>query len=159
MIEVKVNSDQIQAALQELLNKTKNLKPALEDIGEYLMVSTRKRFKDKEAPDGSSWAQNSPLTQLLKRRDDPLIGESGGRGGLLGSFHYNARSNKLEFSNNKEYAAVQQFGAKQGQFGLSSRNTPLPWGNIPARPFLGISNSNQSEILDLLKDHIANALN
>lgn len=158
MIEVKVNSDQVQAALQELLNKTNDLKPVLEDIGEYLMVSTRKRFKDKEAPDGSSWLRNSPITQLLKGRNDPLIGESGGRGGLLGSFHYNASRNTLEFGNSKEYAAVQQFGARQGQFGRSSRNTPLPWGNIPARPFLGISDNDQTQLLKIIEEHLANAL-
>lgn len=152
MIEVKVNSDQVQAALQAALDKTNNLKPALQEIGDNLIVSTRERFDTKQAPDGTPWKRNSPLTQLLKGRDDPLIGESGGRGGLLGSFHPNVSGNKLEFGNSKEYAAMQHFGGK------TSPRSKYPNTTIPARPFLGLSSDDKNQVLNILQNHIKKSL-
>ncbi|MEN9463882.1 MAG: hypothetical protein RL217_63 [Pseudomonadota bacterium] len=148
MIEVKVNSEQVQAALQEALNKTSNLEPVLKEIGDYLIKSHRERFETKEAPDGTAWERNSALTQLLKGRDDPLVGESGGRGGLLGSFHYNARSNALEFGNSKEYAAMQHYGGK------TSPRSKYPNTTIPARPFLGLSKDDNAVILEKISDYL-----
>lgn len=64
------------------------------------------------------------------------------------------------------YAATHQFGAKMGEFGryyqLSrlkyaegdfrrhagmTKGHPIPWGNIPARPFLGLSNQDRNDIV------------
>lgn len=52
------------------------------------------------------------------------------------------------------YAAVQQFGAGKGQFGNMANGSPIPWGNIPARPFLGISPEDETNILALIADFI-----
>lgn len=154
MIEVQVNDGQFKAALQNLLNQAGTLQPALNQIGEQMVKNTRQRFATKTAPDGTRWADNSPLTQQRKGRNDPLIGESGARGGLLGSFSYNASTNTLVFGNSREYAAVQHFGARKGQFGKSKRNGPLPWGRIPPRPFLGVSAKDQADIFDIIKEHL-----
>jgi len=54
---------------------------------------------------------------------------------------------------------VQQFGAKKGQFGKTRRGAPIPWGNIPARPFLGVSVSDRSDILAILAEHLRKAIN
>ena len=58
--------------------------------------------------------------------------------------------NSLEVGSTVEYSAVQQFGAKKGSLGPNA-----PWGNIPARPFLGISAADSGaidrSILDYLK--------
>ena len=54
-----------------------------------------------------------------------------------------------------EYAAVQQFGARRGEFGRTRRGAPIPWGDIPARPFLGVSRVDRVEILDILAGYLA----
>jgi len=155
MIEVKLDTSEIEVALQQAMEKTGDLEPVLQDIGEYLVDSTRQRFHDKEAPDGTPWADNSPLTQALKGSNDPLVGESQSLGRY---FHYNiSGGNTLEFGSNLEYAAVQHFGIHQGAFGRSQRNTPLPWGDIPARPFLGVSSEDQDAILGILRDFLSSA--
>ncbi|WEI18197.1 phage virion morphogenesis protein [Acinetobacter proteolyticus] len=41
-------------------------------------------------------------------------------------------------SNNLPYAAAMQFGIKQGESGRTKRGGPIPFGDIPARPFIGI---------------------
>ena len=55
------------------------------------------------------------------------------------------------------YAAAMQFGAAQGAFGRTRRNGPIPWGNIPARPFLGISADDETNILGALAGWIERA--
>jgi len=58
-----------------------------------------------------------------------------------------------------KYAATQQYGAKSGQFGVAhykSRNGtfPIPWGDIPARPFLGTNPQMRTDIADIIRAHL-----
>ena len=52
------------------------------------------------------------------------------------------------------YAGTHQFGAEKGAFGATSRGDPIPWGNIPARPFLGLSGDDETEIGNLITDYL-----
>ncbi|MCY1444758.1 Phage virion morphogenesis family protein [compost metagenome] len=63
-------------------------------------------------------------------------------------------SNALEFGSNRIYAAVHQFGALQGAFGTSARGVPLPWGDIPARPWLGMTDTDREAALDIVQDYL-----
>lgn len=54
-----------------------------------------------------------------------------------------------------EYAAAQQFGMKKGYAGANKRGSPIPWGDIPARPFLGISDHDRGMILDEISDYLS----
>jgi phage gpG-like protein len=56
-----------------------------------------------------------------------------------------------------EYAAVQQFGAVAGALGRNKRGSPIPWGNIPARPFLGVSAQDKVEVLEILQEALLGA--
>lgn len=144
MIKV-VNDAAVQAAFKSRLNKTGNLKPMLDEVGELLTVSTRKRFDTKTAPDGTKWQANSALTQFLKGHNDPLIGESGA---LKLQLHYNASRNSLEFGSTMEYAAMQHFGGK------TSPRSKYPNTTIPARPFIGLSKNDIKNILDVVRDYL-----
>ncbi|HWO99899.1 MAG TPA: phage virion morphogenesis protein [Methylococcus sp.] len=52
----------MQAALNDLAERVKNIHPVLADIGEYLVESTKRRFASGTAPDGTPWAPNRPVT-------------------------------------------------------------------------------------------------
>ena len=52
----------------------------------------------------------------------------------------------VEIGTNKIYAAVMQFGAAKGAFGTDAGGSSIPWGAIPARPFLGISDQDRTNI-------------
>jgi phage gpG-like protein len=71
------------------------------------------------------------------------------------------------------YAATHQFGAKMGEFGryyqLSRlkygekdfrryagmrQGHPIPWGDIPARPFLGLSETDRANVIDLARRYL-----
>lgn len=172
MIEVKFEDSQIKQTLAKLEKKGKNARPVMADIGKHLVESTQQRFARSESPDGEKWAANSDsvikgvlsktkgnykkrggLSAKGKRRSAakrPLIGESK----QLKNVHYKARSNGLEVGSSRIYAAVQQFGAKQGDFGNTKRGAPIPFGDIPARPYLGFSDDDKSVIMEILKEFL-----
>lgn len=143
MITIELKSDTVSPALDRLAALLDDLAPVMREIGEYLRESTKQRFSTGTAPDGSRWAPKSPVTMARygARRSNrvdprPLFGPSGD---LSGTIAYDAARDSVSVGSNMIYAAVMQFGAAQGAFGRTSRNAPIPWGNIPARPFLGLS--------------------
>lgn len=85
----------------------------------------------------------------------PLIGESKR---LSNEINYRAGAGSVEVGSSMEYAAVQQFGAKRGAFGATKSGAPIPWGDIPARTFLGLSETDKTAVLDIINDHIEAAL-
>ena len=34
------------------------------------------------------------------------------------------------------------------------RGAPIPWGNIPARPYLGLSADDETEVVRILRDYL-----
>jgi phage virion morphogenesis protein len=145
VISVEFNNDEIKKALQNLQNAVGNLRPALADIGEYLAESTKQRFESQTGPDGQHWKDNSAVTIARKGVNHPLTGESGK---LMDEIHYNLIGDDLlEIGSPMEYAAMQQFGGSKSEF-------PNLWGDIPAREFLGVSDDDEKNILDIISRHL-----
>jgi phage virion morphogenesis protein len=159
MMSFELHDDEIQRALQSLQGAVGNLRPAMAEIGEVLTESTKQRFSTKTGPDGQQWKENSDFTinfihkfdgfEWMKGRDDPLIGRSGK---LQDQIHYNLIGNDaLEVGSPMKYAAMQQFGGTKSEF-------PHLFGDIPARPFLGVSDDDKNEIMAILNRHLASAV-
>lgn len=148
MANIEIDDREVLAALSAIQGRCGNLRPVLLEIGEMLMESTKRRFETTSAPDGSEWALNSALSTLLYKEDDrPLTGETGL---LMDTIHYAASSDLLEVGSPLEYAAMQQFGGTKAEF-------PHLWGDIPARPFLGLSDDDRSNLLAILQRRIEDA--
>lgn len=125
--------------LNRLVLASGDLKAAFTDIGEYLKISHRERFGRQESPDGQAWAPLDPKYQARKKKNtDKILVLEGLLRDLLA---YNASADGLEFGTNLVYGATHQFGR--------------PEAGIPARPFLGFSEEDQDEILQILTVHLA----
>jgi phage virion morphogenesis protein len=149
MIEVEFDDREIRRALQNLIETTGDLDPVLREIGEILVESTKDRFSSLTGPDGDRWAANSPVTLQRKSGSRPLTGETGLLQDLI---HYQIiDGDTLMVGSPLEYAAMQQFGGEKSEF-------PHLWGDIPARPFLGISESDQDAIIDTIRRHLEAAI-
>ncbi len=139
--------------LGDLIGALTNPEPALRSIGEELQRTTQERFDQgqKQAPDGTPWARNSPVTIARKGRDNPLYQ----RGNLQNTIRYQLRgATGVEVGTNLVYGAAQQFGMVKGYAGRTRRGAPIPWGNIPARPYLGLSADDETEVVRILRDYL-----
>lgn len=143
-IYIDVDDAQILHTLNELASRVSNIRPALREIGEDLKESTQQRFVTTHAPDGSRWELNSVLSTLLyKEGDRPLTN----LGTLGATIDYQIDNNELQISSPLKYAAMMQFGGTKTEF-------PNLWGDIPARPFLGLSDEDRDGILHVLRDYL-----
>lgn len=152
MITIEIDDAQVRAVLDRLAKRAANPRAALLEIGEELRESTLKRFTTSAAPDGSRWAPNSLVTRLRKKGDKPLIGAGKA---LSTQIHYRVADDAVYIGSPMVYAATQQFGARKGAFGTSRRGGPLPWGDIPARPFLGLSADDRKTIEAIIRDYLS----
>jgi phage virion morphogenesis protein len=173
MIKVEVVDQGVIQALTRLANATHHLPTVLDQIGDMLIYSTKQRFATSTGPDGQRWASNSQVTilrylgkykgsygkktgkltktgagRVMGKR--PLIGETGD---LSRQIAKSVDGNTLYIGSTMLYAAAQQFGAKNHQF-----QGRAPWGDIPARPFLGLSDQDRTNILDTISDYLTDSL-
>ena len=154
-VRIEIDDAQARAALDRLVKAGADLTPAMKEIGETLINSTRQRFFDHEAPDGTPWA---PLTETTRRRKtrnvNKILTEEGT---LRGGIAYQAGADSVLVGSPDVRAGTHQFGAAEGAFGTMANGAPIPWGDIPARPFLGLSDEDRSEIVAILLDHLGGA--
>lgn len=154
-ITIEVQDQALRQAIGALLAQIADPRPALEEIGEVLTASTKRRFASETDPEGNRWAPNSEVT-LARKRGAKILTEGGYLGDLI--TWQMADPKAVAVGSNQVYAAVQQFGAKQGAFGRTKRNAPIPWGDIPARPFLGLSEEDGERVLEILRDYLGQAV-
>lgn len=170
MITIQVNDAEITALLTKAVARLADTSPMMVEIADTLLASTKARFASQKGPDGSAWEPRSPVT--LKRYKDQGF-KFGGILHLSGQLRQNIFSQSgpdfAEIASPERYAAVMQFGAEQGQFGARMGRTkpsqkrpksqdyffPLPWGNIPARPFLGLSDEDRVNVVDIITEWVS----
>jgi phage virion morphogenesis protein len=140
-VTVVVNDAGLNSALQELKRRTDDLSEPLGEIGIEFAERVRQQFSKGADPYGNKWAALSEVTQAKdsgrRRGGEPLRDT----GRLMASINSSMRDGGKSVaigSTNVAYAGSHQFGARQGQYGRTRRNGPIPWGNIPARPFFPI---------------------
>lgn len=166
--EIKV--DEFTPTLVAIAARLTDMSPVFQDIGEYLIDSTKQRFTEGTAPDGTAWVPKSQATIDAYRSREakggnakidfrPLFGASGS---LSSNILYEAVEDGVQWGSNMVYAAVQHFGAAAGELGVTSSTdkngrpytVASPWGDIPARPFIGISDTDRETILADLSEWI-----
>lgn len=167
MIEYDIHDAELQRVLRRVLSSVERPRPLMVAIGELLVDSSKQRFITSTGPDGDRWAENSDVTILnyLRRyrgtfgkrggltkkgitrlaNKKPLIGETKA---LSTRINYQASNDSVAVGSPEIQAAMQHFGGKKSQF-------PNLWGDIPARPFLGLSDSDRNNILDTVADFLA----
>jgi len=182
MITIQVNDRQVLDLLAELARKCSNLQPAMEEIGVDLMASTKARFSSTISPDGIKWAANSQVTidrfmglhkknfrtdgslvpnknfkkdGSLTKRGESRVAEGAAKKPLTGETEKLGHTINYQLDGNSSvrigspmvYAAMQQFGGTKAQW-------PHLWGDIPARPFLGVSDADKTNILDIIGSYL-----
>ena len=163
--------------LHGLVERAKDMRPVLEEIGVDMQESTIQRFSTTKAPDETPWAPNSVATllnysQRFARNKNGTLKPAGVRalgakkpGTDTGSMANSSINWQLKgddavgIGSSMPYAGTFHYGAKSGEFGFGFYVTregsfPLPWGDIPARPFLGASEEDKANIVDLVNSYL-----
>lgn len=169
MFTHELNDTAANAALDELAAVMSDMTPCMQEIGEFLTTSTKDRFATGEAPDSTPWAPKSEVTKEAYRKrgdkvdDRPLFGPSGELSRQIFSI---VTPDSVTWGSPMIYARVMQMGATQGTFGAFIGKDKLgrdhfhhlPWGDIPARPFLGLSESDDLGIQDIVGEYLGATL-
>jgi phage virion morphogenesis protein len=133
---------ELRRTIDDISRRLGDLRPAMADIGEYMLLATRGRFDRQEAPDGTRWTPLQPSYAKRKRRQkSALAGILTLTGQLRDTITYEALPNAVVIGSNKIYAATHQLGRAEA--------------NIPARPYLGVSDADRAEITEILRGYLA----
>ena len=152
MITIELNDADIERVLSKVSAHLTDMSDLMNEIGEQLEYETKERFDQGVAPDGTAWAPKSQATlDAYKQRGQtvdvrPLFGPNADGVPLRNSIFRDYGPDFVEIGTNKVYGATMQFGAAKGSFGTDAGGSSIPWGNIPARPYLGISDQDRTNI-------------
>ena len=147
MFEVSWDDAEIRRALRKLQGVGVGLSGPLQVVGLKLVESTKQRFAAGVGPDGAPWQANTAATLARKSGSKPLVNH----GDLERQISYAVSGDVLEVFSTQAQAAMMQFGGTKAEF-------PHLWGDIPARPFLGVSAADEVMILAIVERYLKNAL-
>lgn len=135
-IDVHEQLSEVNAALSEIYNRLDGgLTPIMQAIGAIVEGSTRERFSTKTAPDGTSWASLKPSTLAIKKGRGSLMVD---HGDLMKSITSHATAVSIEVGTDRDYGKYTQTGTK----------------HMVARPYLGLSEDDFTDIRELLNDFL-----
>jgi len=155
-IDLQVFDQGLEAALNGL-NGIFNapLDDLSEGIGRLVQEQTRRRIADeKTAPDGTAWKENAAQTSTLYAE-----------GALYRSIDYEASPSSVKVGSALVYARIHQQGgkiepksAKALAFKIGGQFRMVKSVTMPARPYLGLSADNRSEIVETTEDWLGGLL-
>lgn len=145
--------DQAFATLSDVAARTSNPLGLWQAIGVTVEASVQERFLAESGPDAQVW----PKSLRPKLEGGKTLTDSAR---LMQSITSNATSDGVEIGTNVLYAAIHQFGGtitaktEKGLRFAIGKGKDKRWAvkksvTIPARPFLGIDNSDETQILDI----------
>lgn len=161
MIRIEINDEAVAAALARLSAGLGDLSDPMNNIGAALVRSTKDRISKGITSEGAPFAPRSKVT--LARYDRlglPYKGPLHQTGDMAGDIAHEYGADYTMVGSNAIQAAVMQFGAKQGAFGAfigkdrkgRDHFHTIPWGDIPARPFLGVSDEDRGTIVEIVEE-------
>lgn len=143
-IEVKIDNKAVNEKLLELAKRSKNLRPLMKNIAGILAYSTEENLKEEGRPD--KWADLAESTKKQRTKKKKWPGQIlQVEGQLAASVNTYYDNDFVVIGSNKDYAAIHQLG------GLAGKNKSV---EIPARPYLYLTDDNFEEILDSIVHYL-----
>ena len=130
----------------------------MDDFGSYMATEIDSRFESEKAPDGAPWEES----YRAKEEGGQTLSDSGI---LRQSIAYEHSADRLEIGSAMVYAAIHQFGgeikpvkAKKLAFSVGGSFIMTDSVTIPTRPYLGFTENDEAELVDIIHDHWKEAL-
>jgi len=143
-IEIKIENKELNHVLDKLFEKTSDLKPLMKNIAGIMTDSVEENFKQEGRPD--KWEDLKKVTIKVRTKKGYWPGKIlQMRGELAASITSEYSENSAIVGTNKAYAAIHQFGGNAGKNKKAE---------IPARPYLSISEDAQFDIIKDIKSYL-----
>lgn len=140
-IEIKLDNKAVEEALLKVAQKASDLRPLMKNIAGIMADSTEENFKEEGRP---KWQELSETTKTARKKTGHYPGQILQVSGQLAlSITTQYDNNSAIIGSNKVYAAIQQLGGNAG------KNKKV---NIPARPYLNLSEDDYNEITLIFKN-------
>lgn len=157
-IEIREN---VTAGFISLLDAAEDMSPAFMAIAAHLEDAIRTRILETNvAPDGTPW---KPSQRALEQGGPTLVKSRDLHSSINSDFGRDFAAAGPETGYGAAiYAAIHQFGGtirpKEGKRALSTPFGPRGAVVIPARPYVGLSEHDRSEIERHVIEHLENAV-
>lgn len=159
MIDIHFDDRDILKGLNALLKSTSDLTPAMREIAGVLADVPETSFENQASPDKTPWPDLSDITKDRRAKSGNWPGQILRVTGQLASSIQSDYGKTFAVAETiTKYARTHQFGAKKGEFGTTEKGAPIPWGDIPPRPFFGLPDDSRDEILTLINRYLAASL-
>ena len=143
-IEIKIDNKDVDRKLLELAQKSENLRPLMKNIAGIFASATEENFKNEGRPD--KWTELSEATKKQRTKQKKWPGQIlQVSGQLASSISTQYDDESAIIGSNLDYAAIHQLGGQAG------KNKKV---EIPARPYLKLTDDNFNEILDATKQYL-----
>jgi len=145
----------VSRALAQLAAASVDMTEPMDAIGRALVNGAVERIGTTNVtPEGAPWEPSKRATA----KGGKTLHDTGA---LMRSINAWASPHQVAVGTNTPYAAVHQFGAATGSLGVWVGNDKhgremsvlSPWGDIAARPYLGISDEEETTIVELIHDY------
>jgi len=178
-ISVDYDDKQVQDALNRLLAVTENTRSVMMEISEYFHRRTRENFDNQQDADGNAWAPLKDSTEKRKAAmgvpvNKILHGQTLHLRDTIFPFFSDTEAGVSTGPGTEDYAAAMQYGTEGMNIQVPGHQRLISqafghelaypvWanipafsftGNTPARPYLGVSKSDEEEVLDILEEEI-----
>ena len=143
-IEIKIDNKDVERKLLELAQKGENLRPLMKNIAGIFASATEENFKNEGRPD--KWTELSEATKKQRTKKKKWPGQIlQVSGQLASSISTQYDDESAIIGSNLDYAAIHQLGGQAG------KNKKV---EIPARPYLKLTDDDFNEILDATKNFL-----
>jgi len=161
MIKITIDDRKVQTLLKDLQGRLKDMSPVMKKVAGIMHDAVEENFEKEGRP---KW---KPSIRALKQGGKTLQDT----GQLASSISSRYDRNSAQVGTNKAYAAVHQFGGGIPALTITPKNAKalkiptaqgfifrkkarLPARNIPARPFLKVTDGDMTDIKDALKTYL-----
>lgn len=171
MIEIKIDSAKVSAALDRLSKAAVDASPVMASIAGVMHDAAMENFEQSGRP---KWLGLKPATLAQKRKqgygDKPLIRRGGGQS-LYSSITQQSDATSATVGTNVKYAAIHQFGGQTRPHVILPRNKKAlafggrvvkkvnhPGSKIPARPFLSLTAEDEDKIVGKMDAYLKSVI-
>lgn len=149
--EIKLNYQEIQDAFNQLLQRTNDLTPAMRRIAATMESAAAGAFADEADPTtGKPWELLSEETTIpFRKKTNKWPGQIlQVEGNLAASIETTYGSDYAMIGSGLPYALIQHEG------GRTSPLSAFPNAAIPARPYLGLSEHDRQDAVNVIRNFL-----